>query len=55
MHELNENSKIFAYWGNDSNITMPNYDVWLDYQGVWHLQDALDSQTPVVTFHRKAL
>ena len=25
VHELNENSKIFAYWGNDSNITMPNY------------------------------
>ena len=43
VHELNENSKIFAYWGNDSNITMPNYDVWSDYQGVWHLQDALDS------------
>ena len=41
--ELNENSKIYAYWGNDNNTTLPAHDVWSDYEGVWHLTDSIES------------
>ena len=38
-------SKIFAYWGNDANKSLPNNDIWSEYEGVWHLTDAIDSST----------
>ena len=45
VHELSEKSKVFAYWGNDGNTTTPDYDIWSDYEGVWHLTNAIDSST----------
>ena len=42
---IKEKSKVFAYWGNDGNTTTPDYDIWSDYEGVWHLTNAIDSST----------
>ncbi|MEC7628228.1 MAG: LamG-like jellyroll fold domain-containing protein, partial [Verrucomicrobiota bacterium] len=43
--EFSTQSVLRAYWGNDGNSTSPNYTLWNDYQGVWHLSDAIDSSS----------
>ena len=39
--------KITAYWGNESNVTAPDYrengSTWTDYDGVWHFSDYSDA------------
>ena len=39
---LDQQSRIFAYWGNDGNTTLPSYESWSDYHAVWHLDDTSD-------------
>ena len=43
--DLNDKSKIYAYWGNDNNTTLPSHNLWSDYEGVWHLKDVIDSSS----------
>jgi hypothetical protein len=41
--DFDSSSKFYAYWGNDSNTSLPSSSLWSSYTGVWHLSDNLDS------------
>jgi hypothetical protein len=47
VNEMNADLRIFAYWGNENNQTLPPYrsdgSVWTNYEGVWHFSDYTDS------------
>ena len=47
--ELNSNTKLFAYWGNDLNTTIPTYasdgSLWNQYEAVWHFSSSGEDST----------
>ena len=50
---LSPSSKVFAYWGNDDNTTVPSYRIdgslWSGFDGVWHMEDTTDSSSNLRT------
>ena len=36
---LESDTRVFAYWGNEDNTTLPTYDFWYRISGFWHLDD----------------
>ena len=47
VKDLHPDSAIIAYWGNSNDVTPPAYrsdgSLWSGFEGVWHLDDSLDS------------
>jgi hypothetical protein len=48
--QLNSETKLFAFWGNDANATLPSSStdgsLWQDFEGVWHFSADGSDSTP---------
>ena len=49
VNQITPELKLFAYWGNEDNVSLPDYrtdgTVWSDYAGVWHLSDLTNASS----------